>query len=177
MSTNPLQQTFSYNESISFFCTPGYILHGPTVKYCRQNGDFEKDLPFCTAQGKQESPSFTVGFFSGGAVGIVVNSSVIIFIFFLRRRLCQQKKKENAWSKGGNHEIDDNGHEYSGIVYQSSDREDHNPNVTELPVSVSDGHYTETNPISDDKDHQYTELNEIKMNQLREATAERPVKL
>lgn len=94
-----------------------------------------------------------------------------------RRRLCQQKKKENAWSKGGNHEIDDNGHEYSGIVYQSSDREDHNPNVTELPVSVSDGHYTETNPISDDKDHQYTELNEIKMNQLREATAERPVKL
>lgn len=48
LSTNPLQQTFSYNESISFFCITGYILHGPTVKYCRQNGDFEQDLPFCT---------------------------------------------------------------------------------------------------------------------------------
>lgn len=107
----------------------------------------------------------------------LVNGYIQKYIYDSRRRLCQQKKKENAWSKGGNHEIDDNGHEYSGIVYQSSDREDHNPNVTELPVSVSDGHYTETNPISDDKDHQYTELNEIKMNQLREATAERPVKL
>uniref|UniRef100_A0A8W8MLF1 protein-tyrosine-phosphatase n=1 Tax=Magallana gigas TaxID=29159 RepID=A0A8W8MLF1_MAGGI len=177
LSTNPLQQTFSYNESISFFCITGYILHGPTVKYCRTNGDFERGLPRCTAQGKQESPSFTVGFFSGGAVGIVVTSSVIIVILFLRRRLCQQKKNENAWYNGGNHQIDDDGHEYSGIEYQSSDRENHNPNVKEPSVSVSDGHYTETKFDSDDKDHQYTKLNEIKMNQLTEATADRPVQL
>lgn len=94
-----------------------------------------------------------------------------------RRRLCQQKKNENAWYNGGNHQIDDDGHEYSGIEYQSSDREDHNPNVKEPSVSVSDGHYTETKFDSDDKDHQYTKLNEIKMNQLTEATADRPVQL
>lgn len=99
------------------------------------------------------------------------------YIHDSRRRLCQQKKKENAWYKGGNHQIDDKDHEYSGIEYQSNDREDHNPNVLEPHVSVSDGHYTETQFDSDDKDHQYTELNEIKMNQLTEATADRSVQL
>lgn len=58
LSTNPLQQTFSYNESISFFCTPGYILHGPTVKYCRQNGDFEQGLPFCTGTTRRNNVKF-----------------------------------------------------------------------------------------------------------------------
>lgn len=172
LSTNPLQQTFSYNESISFFCISGYNLHGPTVKYCRKNGDFERGFPHCTAKGKQESASFTVGFLSGCAVGIFVNSTVIIVIFFLRRRFCQQKKY-----KGGNHQIDDKDHEYSGIEYQSSDRENHNTNVLEPPVSVSDGPYTETTFDSDDKDHQYTSLNEIKMNQLTGATADRSIQL
>lgn len=58
LSTNPLQRTFSYNESISFFCTPGYILHGPTVKYCRQNGDFEQGLPFCTGTTRNINVKF-----------------------------------------------------------------------------------------------------------------------
>lgn len=94
------------------------------------------------------------------------------YIHDSRRRFCQQKKY-----KGGNHQIDDKDHEYSGIEYQSSDRENHNTNVLEPPVSVSDGHYTETKFDSDDKDHHYTSLNEIKMNRLTEATADRSIQL
>lgn len=48
LSTNTLQQIFFYNESIKFTCTLGYILQGPTIKYCRHNGDFEHNLPTCT---------------------------------------------------------------------------------------------------------------------------------
>lgn len=47
LNTNTLQQTFSYNDSISFTCSLGYILQGPTKKYCQQIGDFEHNLPTC----------------------------------------------------------------------------------------------------------------------------------
>lgn len=50
--TNTLQQTFSYNESITFTCALGYILQGPTVKYCRQIRDFEHNLPTCAGVTK-----------------------------------------------------------------------------------------------------------------------------
>uniref|UniRef100_A0A8W8JMW1 Sushi domain-containing protein n=1 Tax=Magallana gigas TaxID=29159 RepID=A0A8W8JMW1_MAGGI len=54
-TTDPHQQTYSYNESIVFNCSPGYTLHGPSIKYCLQNGDFNKRLPHCTVNQAQDT--------------------------------------------------------------------------------------------------------------------------
>ena len=48
--TDPLQQTFSYNESVLFYCSDGFHLQGPSIKYCRQSGDFKYNIPICTGR-------------------------------------------------------------------------------------------------------------------------------
>lgn len=50
IASNPFKQTFYYNESVKFQCSAGFSLQGPSVKYCQNNGDFQKDLPTCSSK-------------------------------------------------------------------------------------------------------------------------------
>nr|XP_022318603.1 CUB and sushi domain-containing protein 3-like [Crassostrea virginica] len=142
--TDPLQQTFSYNESVLFYCSDGFHLQGPLIKYCRQSGDFKYNIPICTA--KSSEASFTVGFVSGGLVGVIaITSSAVVFII-LRRRVRRKKENENKIDEGRSQESDDKDHQYDGI--------DDQPNEME-------GHYTGISHSDDDKTHQYMELNAV----------------
>lgn len=50
IASNPFKQTFYYNESVKFQCSAGFSLQGPSVKYCQNKGDFQKDLPTCSSK-------------------------------------------------------------------------------------------------------------------------------
>ena len=43
----PNQQTYRYNEGVTFSCSPGFRLNGEPVKRCQQNGQFG-NLPSCS---------------------------------------------------------------------------------------------------------------------------------
>nr|XP_022315266.1 receptor-type tyrosine-protein phosphatase kappa-like [Crassostrea virginica] len=43
----PNQQTYRYNEAVTFSCSPGFRLIGQAVRRCQQNGQFG-NLPSCT---------------------------------------------------------------------------------------------------------------------------------
>lgn len=175
LSTNTLQQTFSYNESISFVCTEGYILQGPTIKYCQKNEDFQHNLPTCTVQEvKSTQIPLTVAFLSGGAIGVVLISSVFIVFVLIRRRRSLQKR--NVAYEGRIQRSDDKDHEYAGIEHQSNLSSDNFTRVYSVSENISphnmvrDGHYEETSTSPDDNDHEYTELKMIQMNLPRETT-------
>ncbi|XP_052710744.1 uncharacterized protein LOC128185105 [Crassostrea angulata] len=142
LTTDPLRQTYSYNESIVFNCSPGYTLHGPSIKYCLQNGDFNKRLPYCTVNQAQDTQqSITVAILAGCAIGLVVFSFATIVIIITRRRL--RKQKENVNYEEGIRQSEDKDHEYTGIKQQSFDNE---------------ACYTIPEETSDNRDQQYTEL-------------------
>nr|XP_034334851.1 P-selectin [Crassostrea gigas] len=142
LTTDPHQQTYSYNESIVFNCSPGYTLHGPSIKYCLQNGDFNKRLPYCSVNRAQDTQqSLTVAILAGCAIGLVVFSSATIVIIITSRRL--RKQKENVNYEEGIRQSEDKDHEYTGIKQQSYD---------------NTASYVVTGETPDNRDHQYTEL-------------------
>lgn len=44
----PEEKLYRYNEVITFSCIDGFTLTGQTKKYCKQNGDFQYNVPNCT---------------------------------------------------------------------------------------------------------------------------------
>uniref|UniRef100_A0A8C2TT75 Sushi domain-containing protein n=1 Tax=Coturnix japonica TaxID=93934 RepID=A0A8C2TT75_COTJA len=45
------RSTYTHNDTVTFECEPGYIIHGPRVVQCQQNNTWQPPVPICE-QGK-----------------------------------------------------------------------------------------------------------------------------